>query len=288
MLTQLVFGQKTKKPYYETTKPPGTIRIDTNLYIDQTEITNFYYLEYMFWVERIFGSKSKHWQELRLDTLVWREIPYEPFVEFYLRHPFYRDYPVIGITQKQAELFNKWRSDRVMELLLIKYAQIETRFDQDSLNYFSIENYFKGKYFDYVPNFEYKIYPEYSLPTESEWNVGKEYFEKNNKVKKCNKKYCPLHFEKGDTLMIMYDVNPYRKDSTEFLPTEAVRCYNNPNLGTHFYGNVSEWLKEENMIIGGNWRDTSTTHFNQPIKNEYPENYVGFRSVCRWKEYKLE
>lgn len=240
----------------------------------------------MYWVERIFGTKSKQWQELRLDTLVWRNVPYyEPFVEFYLRHPDYRDYPVVGINQKQAKLFNQWRSDRVMELILIKYGQIEYRPYQDSMNYFSIENYFKGKYFDYIPNFEFKIYPEYNLPTENEWNMGREYFDKNNKINRCKKRYCKLHFEKGDTLEIMYNVNPYRKDSMEFLPTEVVRCYKNPDLGTHFYGNVSEWLKEENMIIGGNWRDTTTAHFNQPIKNEYPENYVGFRSVCRWKEF---
>jgi hypothetical protein len=51
------------------------------------------------------------------DTLVWRsELAYnEPLVEYYLRHPSFNNYPVVGVSWKQAYDFCLWRSDRVNE-----------------------------------------------------------------------------------------------------------------------------------------------------------------------------
>jgi len=48
------------------------------------------------------------------DTLVWlSDFAYaanEPMVEAYFSHPAYRNYPVVGITWRQAKAFNNWRS----------------------------------------------------------------------------------------------------------------------------------------------------------------------------------
>ena len=56
------------------------------------------------------------------DTLVWRsELSYnEPLVEFYFRHPGFNEYPVVGVTWRQAHDFCLWRSDRVNENLPVK------------------------------------------------------------------------------------------------------------------------------------------------------------------------
>ncbi len=56
------------------------------------------------------------------DTLVWRsELSYnEPMVEYYFRHPGFNDYPVVGVTWRQAHDFCLWRSDRVNEGSLVK------------------------------------------------------------------------------------------------------------------------------------------------------------------------
>ncbi len=280
------FSQKNTVKYYELETPPGTIKIDSNLFIDKTEITNFSYLEFMYWTKRVFGANSKKYVEILPDTLVWRNktTEYEPFVENYLYSPWYRDYPVVGISQKQARLFNKWRSDRVYELLLVKYGVIEFKEEQDSNNYFTIENYLNGKYFNYIANKEYTICPSYSLPNKREWLMGMNYFAKNNKIKKCSKAYCPLNFNKGDTMEINYNFK--ESPNEKFEPLKSTRCIKNIDLGTHFYGNVSEWLKEENFIIGGSWKDSTKIHFNEPIENNKATEYIGFRSVCKWVEYK--
>jgi sulfatase modifying factor 1 len=48
------------------------------------------------------------------DTLVWlSDFSYaanEPMVEGYFSHPAYRNYPVVGVTWRQARAFNAWRS----------------------------------------------------------------------------------------------------------------------------------------------------------------------------------
>ena len=50
------------------------------------------------------------------DTASWRnKLAYnELMVNYYLRHPAYRDYPVVGVSWLQANIL-KWRSDRVNE-----------------------------------------------------------------------------------------------------------------------------------------------------------------------------
>ena len=49
------------------------------------------------------------------DTLVWvHDFTYsfnEPMTKMYFSHPAYDDYPVVGVTWKQARAFSIWRTD---------------------------------------------------------------------------------------------------------------------------------------------------------------------------------
>jgi formylglycine-generating enzyme len=94
-----------------------------SFYIDQTEVANVHYREYLYWINNVFdGDEYKDVRDQALpDTLVWRdELAYnEPLVEYYFRHPSYNYYPVVGVTWRQAHDFCLWRSDRVNEKALI-------------------------------------------------------------------------------------------------------------------------------------------------------------------------
>src|SRR5665213_1871422 len=109
--------RKTPKLKYET--PPGCVWLHDNVFMDKTEITNIDYLEFIYWTKRMQLEKLN---SILPDTLVWRDsLSYnEPYVFYYLRHPAYYNYPVVGVSYEQAVAFCEWRSDRVNEWLYVQ------------------------------------------------------------------------------------------------------------------------------------------------------------------------
>ena len=95
-----------------------------SFYMDETEVTNMMYLEYLDWIRRVYPPSDQNFKAIYdgavPDTLVWRNrLGYsEMMVENYLRHPGYAEYPVVGVSWIQATEFANWRTDRVNELIL--------------------------------------------------------------------------------------------------------------------------------------------------------------------------
>jgi Sulfatase-modifying factor enzyme 1 len=115
-------------PHKEFANPPNCVWLRNNIYIDKTEISNGNWLEYLNWLK--VNHKEEHYLKSLPDTLVWRHkyTHNEPFVESYLRHPAYFDYPIIGITYEQAVDFCKWRTDRVMENYVKNRSKLRNSF----------------------------------------------------------------------------------------------------------------------------------------------------------------
>lgn len=124
-----------------------------SFYIDQTEVSNLHYLEFLYWLKRVFyNDQPLQYQEYYVrqlpDTLVWRDrLAYnEPLTNLYLRYPAYRDYPVVGITWLQANEYCKWRSDRVNEKLLFDKGVYKLDTDYKVDDFFTTEAYLTGVY----------------------------------------------------------------------------------------------------------------------------------------------
>lgn len=104
-----------------------------SFYMDRTEVSNLHYREYIYWLNRIFDATDPQQKKIidaaMPDTLVWRdELSYnEPYVEYYFRHPGFNNYPVVGVTWKQAHDFCLWRSDRVNEGILMQKGYINQK-----------------------------------------------------------------------------------------------------------------------------------------------------------------
>lgn len=95
----------------------------SSFYMDETEVSNTDWLEYLHWIKTTFRGKPElreYYYEALPDTLVWRKpLSYnEPYVNNYLRHPAYGDYPVVGVSWLQATDYCVWRTDRVNEFIL--------------------------------------------------------------------------------------------------------------------------------------------------------------------------
>jgi len=160
--------------------------------MDQTEVSNLAYLEYVYWLNRVFGQDFPAVvRNARPDTLVWREkLAYnEPLVENYLRHPAYHEYPVVGVNWVQANDYCLWRTDRVNEMLLIKEGILDFDPDQKNRDNFNTDAYLAGQYIGLVNKPKENLdpsstgergikledgvlLPKYRLPTEAEWEYA--------------------------------------------------------------------------------------------------------------------
>lgn len=102
-----------------------------SFYIDETEVTNLMYMEYLDWLETVFPLSELRYRQIYEgalpDTLVWRNtLGYmEELTTNYLRHPAYAEYPVVGINWLQAVQFSEWRTNRVNEFILERESFVQ-------------------------------------------------------------------------------------------------------------------------------------------------------------------
>tara|TARA_B100001758_G_C18389022_1_gene601764 strand:- start:298 stop:1932 length:1635 start_codon:yes stop_codon:yes gene_type:complete len=168
----------------------------SSFYLDETEVSNVDYLEYVFWINRMYGqSYPEVYKKSLPDTLVWRDkLGYnEPFVDGYLRHPAFKNYPVVGVSWQQATDYCAWRTDRVNERILIDNGILKEDMEQMDDNVFTTQAYLQGQYEGIVRrnprNLTHENYgsgektriikmedglllPNYRLPTEAEWEFA--------------------------------------------------------------------------------------------------------------------
>ncbi|WP_288980108.1 gliding motility lipoprotein GldJ [uncultured Flavobacterium sp.] len=182
-----------------------------SFFMDETEVTNKMYAEYLFWVKSVFPPTEENYKNIYNgaipDTLVWRNrLGYnETMTNNYLRHPAYADYPVVGVNWIQATEFSKWRTNRVNENILEREGylkkdnKVKLGTDVKAESSFDTESYINSPSKSFGGNEEVVlkkeigggrkqaaedaknvyaqrssglILPEYRLPTEAEWEYA--------------------------------------------------------------------------------------------------------------------
>jgi len=219
------------------------------------------------------------------DTLVWlSDFSYaanEPMVQGYFSHPAYRNYPVVGVTWRQARAFNVWR----------------TRFND--------------AYKDKIGQSDAHRQP-YELPTDAEF----EYAARGGRIATDYPWGGP--YIKNAKGCLMANFKPGRGDyaSDGGYYTVNVRSYFPNDYGLYnMAGNVAEWTQssfdeasssfvhdlaptfnyeakstdpevlKRKVVKGGSWKDIGYFLQNSSKTFEYQDSaksYIGFRCVTRF------
>ncbi|MBI3509682.1 MAG: SUMF1/EgtB/PvdO family nonheme iron enzyme [Bacteroidetes bacterium] len=296
LLLLSAFSQKhpdkvRKQPKFKLV-PPGTVWLRDSVFIDETEIRNLDWLEYLYWTSRV---RKENYAALLPDTLVWKnsciDSSFKNYTQFYLHHPSYRNCPVAGISYEQAIAFCKWRTDRVNEYYMVKldhYAWPQA----DSLTHYTER-------------------VRYRLPTKAEWeyaasgglNSGmypygfENTYDKRNMVCSNTKEMYDMFRTHKD---VLYKVKGGTSVMLRYGPTQEVYSGKPNSFGIYnLLGNVSE-LIADSVVKGYNYityLDGTYTGKDAMFEPRYPDSlkkayyrndykyygpqpWLGFRCVC--------
>ena len=235
------------------------------LFISNAEISNQQYNEFLYWTLKNKGLQAYHL--VLPDTNVWKnKLAFnEPYVDYYLRHPAFKDYPVVGVNYVKAEAWCNWAADRIMETEDFKKLNIE------------------------------KIILR--LPTQKEWQNAARGTLPDNAIWPWPGNTLRIENEKGnDEGKIRLNVKrkyTYGFSSTVsdagFITTPVYSYWPNTIGLYNICGNVAEWVQEK-KAMGGSWNSlpySARIDFQNSVLNDsFSSSTIGFRPVLEIISYK--
>ncbi len=247
--------------------PPGTNHLTAKVFIDETEVTNLSWREYMYWNRVAYGETSPEFISTLPDTNVWEICSHDftlktkqywidlmNMVTVYLRHPQFNHFPVVGISFDQAKKFCEWRSDRLNEVYYLdKHRNVTFPLDSSIV----------------IPK---KV--EFRIPSEDEWELAAKKGYDSSRVVSNSEKF---FFNTEETAPVR-TVSPYY---LRFIPMMDYSLKPDKYNRYHLIGNVAEMVDMKGVAKGGSYiHSISDSYYTKRINYTKPAYWLGFRCVC--------
>lgn len=269
------------------TAPPNLVWVGGDLLVDETEVSNIAYQEFLFHSK--LDSSEAYYSEMKpdLSTIKLSESDNQ---KAYFNHPHYSYFPVVGISFEQANEYCKWRSKVVTELYnnLPKVIAAKKKYsityrlpsEQEWIkiasNGYTIDTTNRpfGYGNIYVKATLNKKWVEYSQPKLKRKHTKKVL---ESKIRAFNKS--------SDSLV---NFNCIENSNELFQFTTPFLCYSFYPSAAGIYnliGNVAEMTSTEGIAKGGSWNEPlSKCKLSSRTYYEAPTGHVGFRCICDMKE----
>lgn len=224
-------------------------KINDRLYASKFEVSNKNYRDFLQVL--IKENRNAELAIAQIDTLKWNEnnssYSNNPYVDYYHKHPAYKNYPVVNVSYEAAQLYCVWLT----------------------LTYNSSHN----RKFNKV---------KFRLPSENEWETAArggdslaKYPWKGDFLK--NKKglyLCNFAREVNDTIGTTNKLN-----NSADITAQVSSYYPNQFGMFNLSGNVAEMISDKQFVKGGSWQSTPEflTITSKQSNDGNPKPTVGFR-----------
>jgi formylglycine-generating enzyme required for sulfatase activity len=222
-------------------------KIGESRYASRYEVSNYRYATFLYYLRK--EHKDSLYRLVLVDSTQWRskQSYNEPYVEYYFRHPAYRNYPVVNISHMAARSYCEWLTE-------IYNADPKRKFKK----------------------------VVFRLPDEKEWMMaaragdstaehpwkGEGFVDKKG-IMVCN---CSCDVQEGSVMPGTLN------DAADI--TAPVGTFRPNDFGLHnMCGNVAEMVSDPTLVKGGGWRDANEM-INISGHGDYdglPRTDVGFR-----------
>lgn len=239
-----------------------------SFYMHESEISNYNYLEFIMDME----NKVKPDSLLKLlpDSTVWKAYHRgKSLVNYYFKHPAYRNYPVVGITHDQALAFCSWLTNKLNESESMPFAKIVARLPKKSEWEYAANGNKEGNIFPW---------DGYELIDEKYLYLANFKVISQASIKKVE----------SDTILITSRNNELIPKTPDYL--YPIHIFKQNAFGLfNMAGNASEYVEEKGVLKGGSFNSTgyylNLYHSEKYSKEDYRSAETGFRIVIQIIEY---
>ena len=249
-----------------------TLKLSPNLGVDKSEITHFYWEEFLNYQKQYYGENSPEYRDNLPDTTLVKKGECEHYNSESYKHPAYRNMPMIGVTQQQALNYTTWRTNRIFEWYLESNEYI-TRIVNAPKSDFTVEKYYQNSLTDYKINtFEkYPYVPVFSLPSSEDYQRIKQLAIANNKLN-----------TKSKSVKMTFEI-----DSIALCNLNEINSFIDPkykNVVYYLESGIAEWTSDSNKVINGSI-EVNENHKKGVVTDANQLKYIGFRNMVKWKRW---